>query len=387
MGLLKHADAWHAVGLVKLVITQANLILRGGAEAVVLEIAKHYHAKIYTAEYDKSSTFEGYRDIDIEVISRGRGSSRSRLKQGLSYASAFYNFKVKEDYDVLNAHIAPSHWASNRNERVLWYCHTPLREIYDLYSYRMALRRRYQRPVYAAGARILRAIDRSMVKRIDRIVANSMNTASRIEKYYGRKADAVVGGGVDYKKYRNDGFEKYFFYPSRISPNKRQDYAVRAFEIFRRKHKGYRLVIAGQVSKEESHQRYYKKLLDEAKKVGGIEILSNVGSRRMIELYAGARCVLYTPINEDYGLVPLEGMASGKPVVAVNEGGPKETVVDGKTGYLVNSEREMADRMSRIADDERLAETLGKNGSKRVMSEYTWARFFERFDKELSKVR
>jgi glycosyltransferase involved in cell wall biosynthesis len=372
---------------VKLVITQANLILKGGAEAVVLEIAKHYNAKIYTAEYDRHGTFDEYRNIDIEVIGKGGSSGSSRMKQGISYASAFYNFKVKEDYDVLNAHIAPSHWASNRNERVLWYCHTPLREIYDLYSYRMELRKHYQRPVYAAGARILRSIDRRMVKKIDRIVANSMNTASRVEKYYGRNANAVIGGGVDYKGYRNDGFGRYFFYPSRISPNKRQDYAIRAFEIFRKKHKGYRLIIAGQVSKEEGHQRYYKKIVDEAKRVGGVEILSNVGSQKMLELYAEARCILYTPINEDYGLVPLEGMASGKPVIAVNEGGPKETVVEGKTGYLVNSEAEMADRMSRIADDERLAETLGKQGRKRVVSEYSWSRFFERFDIELSKVR
>ena len=376
-----------AVGLVKLVIAQANLILKGGAEAVVLEIAKHYNAKVYTAEYDKDSTFDEYRNIDIEVIGKGRNSGKSRMKQGISYASAFYNFKVKEDYDVLNAHIAPSHWASNRNEKVLWYCHTPLREIYDLYSYRMGLRKPYQRPVYAAGAKILRSIDRGMVNKIDRIVANSMNTASRVKKYYGRKADAVIGGGVDYKKYRNGGFGRYFFYPSRISPNKRQDYAIRAFEIFKRKHKGYRLVLAGQVSKEEVHQRYYRRLVEEARKVGGIEIMSNVKGRRMVDLYAEARGVLYTPINEDYGLVPLEGMASGKPVIAVNEGGPKETVVDKKTGYLVNSEAEMAERMGRIAVDERLAEDLGKNGRKRVVSEYSWAKFFKRFDIELSKVR
>jgi glycosyltransferase involved in cell wall biosynthesis len=251
----------------------------------------------------------------------------------------------------------------------------------------MALRKRYQRPVYAAGAKILRAIDRSMVKRVDRIVANSMNTASRIEKYYWRKADAVIGGGVDYKKYRNEGFGKYFFYPSRISPNKRQDYAIRAFEMFRKDHRDYRLVIAGQVSKEETHQKYYRKLMEEAKRVGGIEILSNVDGEKMLELYGSARCVLYTPINEDYGLVPLEGMASGKPIIAVNEGGPRETVVDGKTGYLVNGEKAMARRMGMVADDESLAERLGKSGRRRVVSEYSWARFFERFDKELSKVR
>ena len=54
----------------KLIITQANLTLKGGAERVVLKIAQHYKAKIYTAEYDPKNTFEGFRDLDIEVIGK-----------------------------------------------------------------------------------------------------------------------------------------------------------------------------------------------------------------------------------------------------------------------------------------------------------------------------
>ena len=52
---------------------------------------------------------------------------------------------------MINAHMAPSHWVRNKNERTLWYCHTPLRDIYDLYHYRMSMRKPYMRPVYMAG--------------------------------------------------------------------------------------------------------------------------------------------------------------------------------------------------------------------------------------------
>ncbi|MEM3841377.1 MAG: hypothetical protein QXN59_01635, partial [Candidatus Micrarchaeaceae archaeon] len=93
----------------KLVIAQANLVLKGGAERVVLKIAEHYKAKIYTAEYEKDKTFDGYRNLDIEVIGKLH-NSKSRAKQGLSYSSSFYNLKIQDDYDVLNPHIAPSHW-------------------------------------------------------------------------------------------------------------------------------------------------------------------------------------------------------------------------------------------------------------------------------------
>ncbi|MDE1811218.1 MAG: glycosyltransferase, partial [Candidatus Micrarchaeota archaeon] len=78
--------------------------------------------------------------------------------------------------------------------------------------------------------------------------------------------------------------------------------------------------------------------------------------------------------------------ASGKPIIAVNEGGPRETVVDGKTGYLTSTPAEMAARMREVAEDSSLAERLGRNGRKRVISNYSWGSFFKGFDRELNKV-
>ena len=147
---------------VKLIIMQSNLTLKGGAERVILKIAKHYNAKIYTAEYEQQNTFNEFKDIDIEVI----GSKfllnllpYGRINQAINYGSAFYNFKLKEDYDVINAHMAPSHWIRKNNERVLWYCHTPLRDVYDLYHYRMSLKKLHERPVHMIGTRVVKMLD------------------------------------------------------------------------------------------------------------------------------------------------------------------------------------------------------------------------------------
>ena len=92
-------------------------------------------------------------------------------------------------------------------------------------------------------------------------------------------------------------------------------------------------------------------------------------------------------MNEDYGLVPLEAAASERPVIAVNEGGPMSTVVDGKTGYLIESPEEMAKRMKEFADNKELAGKMGKAGRKRAVQEYSWSAFFKKFDKYLYKVR
>jgi len=373
----------------KVIMTQANLTLKGGAERVVLKIAQHYDAKIYTAEYDKRRTFEEFGDLDVNVIEKGTVSKiipYGRVAQGLHYGMAFYSLAMKEDYDVINAHIAPSHWIRNRNDRVLWYVHTPLRDLYDLYKYRLAMRKSYQKPIHIIGTSVARALDQRVTQKIERIVANSENTRSRVVKYYGRNDASVLGGGIDYENYANRGDDKYFLYVSRISPNKRQDYAIRAFEIFKRRIKGYKLVLAGAVSKDKFYNDYYLQVKELARKVGDVKIIADADDSAIKRLYSNSTAVLYSPINEDYGLVPLEGMASSKPVISVNEGGPKETIKNGKTGFLVQNELDMANTMRLMAENPSLAKEIGKNARKSVVAEHSWARFFKTFDKELEKV-
>jgi glycosyltransferase involved in cell wall biosynthesis len=71
-----------------------------------------------------------------------------------------------------------------------------------------------------------------------------------------------------------------------------------------------------------------------------VEIRNEVSEEEIIDLYARCKGLICTALDEDFGLTPLEAMASGKPVVAVNEGGFKETVVHGKTGLLVGTDRD-----------------------------------------------
>ncbi len=374
----------------KLVITTAYLTLRGGLEKVLLNVARHYDAKIYTAEYKKNETFPEYKDLDIEVVPTSRIFKLmpyGRISQGLNYGTAFYNLKIKDDYDVLNPHQAPSHWVRHGNERVLWYCHTPLRDVWDLYQFRLSLKKPHQKPIYILGAKAVRTIDRNVVKEIESIVANSSNTRSRVVEYFDRKDTKVLGGGIEYKLYKNNGDDKYFYYPSRISPNKRQLYAIKAFEMFKKKKKGYKLYITGAVSQDKFYHDYYKEVVEEAKRVGDVIIKPNVPERSFVSMYSGATAVLFTAMNEDYGLVPLEAMSAEKPVISVNEGGPKDTVLNGRTGYLVNSAEEMAKKMLFVAEHPSIASSMGKLGRKRVIEHYSWDRFFKEFDKELERVK
>lgn len=124
-----------------------------------------------------------------------------------------------------------------------------------------------------------------------------------------------------------------------------------------------------------------------AAETGNVIVAKSVSEAELIDFYSKSTAVLYTPSNEDYGLVPLEAMASGKPIIAVNEGGPTETIIDGETGFLTNSKEEMASKMALVAGNADMAERMGRNGIERVKKHYSWERFFKLFEAGLKKVR
>jgi glycosyltransferase involved in cell wall biosynthesis len=373
----------------KLIIAHHNLNERGGAERVILKIAQHYGAKIYTFGYDPKSTFDEFKDIDIHVIGRKSKLNKvlpERVSNAVHYGIGFYRVKVKEDYDVINAHASPSEWIRNKNKRVLWYCHTPPREVYDLRSAGVRKKSMTEEMLYGAFSRIYNIEERKIVRRLEAIATNSETTNKRLVRYLSRGA-TVINPGVDYDKFADRGDDKYFLYPSRISQQKRQEYVMEAFDRFMKmtKDSSYKLIIAGSVSKRyPDFAGYFEKL--KAMKIKNVVFKQNPSDKELEGLYSRSTAVLFSAINEDYGLVPLEGMASSKPVISVNEGGPKETILDGKTGFLVNSPKEMAERMQFLAEHESSAEEMGRAGRSRVVAEYSWNSFFKKFDPLARKV-
>lgn len=373
----------------KILIMQPYLSYRGGVDRVILNIAKHYNATIYTLEYNKNASFPEFKELDVKLFGKEVSFSNllpHRASQGLRYGYNFYNAKIKEDYDVINAHISPSEWIRHRNGRVLWYCHTPPREVYDLYAVRMRHRTYREKFLYSAMAKTYKLIAHRVVKKIEVIATNSEVTRKRINKYYSRDA-TVINPGIDYKSYYCNEDGKFFFYPSRIVINKRQDYVINAFKRFlsKTKRKDYRLVLAGTLSKDPEHMAYYDNIRRMANGLK-VEIKTNISDKEITELYSKATAVLFSAINEDYGLIPLEAMASSKPVISVNEGGPRYTIVAGKTGFLVNSEAEMAAKMEFVVGHKDLAENMGREGRTLVERRYTWGAFFKRFDAALREA-
>jgi glycosyltransferase involved in cell wall biosynthesis len=171
------------------------------------------------------------------------------------------------------------------------------------------------------------------VKNLDCIVAISANVQGRILEYHGRQSE-IIYPPVDTSKFRFKEYGDFWLSVNRIYPEKRIDLQVDVFRELPEE----RLIIVGGYTEGDHAVKYYHKLVENIP--DNVKIRGEITEDELIELYAHCKGLLCTAKDEDFGLTPVEAMASGKPVVAVNEGGYRETVVNGRTGLLVGANRD-----------------------------------------------
>jgi glycosyltransferase involved in cell wall biosynthesis len=196
--------------------------------------------------------------------------------------------------------------------RHICYCHTPMRYLWDLYpAYRNEwTNSRWKRAAMAPVSNYLRMWDYSTAARVDRFIANSDNVRGRIWKTYRRESD-VVHPPVDVASFYWKPSEGYYLAVSELVAYKRIDLAVRAFS-----RNGRKLIVVGDGPE-------YRNL--RAAAGPNVEFTGRVSDAGLRELLARARAFVM-PGEEDFGMTPVEALASGKPVVALGRGGALETV-------------------------------------------------------------
>jgi trehalose synthase len=134
----------------------------------------------------------------------------------------------------------------------------------------------------------------------------------------------------------------------------------------------YRLVLTGSNPKDNKiSNSYFEQLLEVIGRASEdiqkrIEISFDRSREQITEYYSKAFAVLYAGREEDFGQTVVEGMMSCKPVVAINEGGMRETIKDGVNGFLVNSTDQMADKMLVLVNNRSMARSMGLKGKEMV---------------------
>ncbi|MFO8051455.1 MAG: glycosyltransferase [Thermoplasmatota archaeon] len=304
-------------------ITEGN----NGSEKLVYLLAKEIKARIYTSDYDSrvEGSYPGIEELvevdqiphpdsftrkDYEIM-RSMTKRKDVDADFIIYSGNQTVFRVKKD-------ITP----------YLYFCHTPERGFFDLHDDLMKKMKQWGYFNYLISKILFekrRRMDIRLFKEhVDpkKVVTNSKMVMDRYERCYGKRPRASVGAPIETSRYRWSEPEDYLLSAGGLRWNKRIDWLIRAVS-----ETGDRLLIAG-----DGPER--RRLEELAKKKGAnADFLGRVDDKGLIDLYSRCRAFLFSARNEDFGMVPLEALASGKPVVSVSEGGPME-YLDGKTAFF-----------------------------------------------------
>jgi glycosyltransferase involved in cell wall biosynthesis len=302
--------------------------MRGGEKVVEALCDMFPQADIFTHVYVPDAVSEKIRRHRIipTFINKLPGAAR-RYKNYLPFMPLALEQLDLSSYDlVISSESGPAKGIIAAPSAVhLCYCHSPMRYIWNMfheYRKRSGLVTRLAMPFLA---HYLRMWDVTSASRVDQFVANSHNVAARIRRYYGRDA-AVITPPVDvdaFERVTDGEREDYMLMVGELVAYKRPELAIEAFNQM-----NARLVVIGG-----------GEMLAPMQKLAGPTV-SVLGPRPFADLrHHYARCkALIFPGEEDFGIVPVEAMASGTPVIAYGRGGATETVVPNLSGILFDEQ-------------------------------------------------
>ena len=300
------------------------LVTNAGAEKVLKEIVDLY------PDADIFSIVDFLDDKDRKDIIKGKKVTTTFI-QKLPFAKKhFRNYlplfpKAVESLDLKGYKlIISSSWAfakgvkKDKNAIHICYCHTPIRYAWDLYDEYTSNLKQPKKFLVQKTLQYIRKWDIDTLDRVDYFIANSNFVKERIKRIYNRDAN-VIYPPVNIDKFRfYPKKDDYYFTMSRLVPYKKTKLIVEAFNKMPDK----KLVVIGMGEE-------YNKIKNIAK--SNIEILGYQDDEIAIKYMQKAKAFVYAAI-EDFGIVPIEALACGTPVIALNKGGTAETIVDGVNG-------------------------------------------------------
>lgn len=329
------------------------LVRWGGAERVLEVLAGIFpDAPIFTgvwSPHEKVREVFGDREVRTSFLQRIPGAGRHYPKFLPLMPAAFERLDLRGfDLVVSTAHAFSKSVRTDPGARHVCYCHSPPRYLWDLYdTYNPGWRGVAGRPL----ARWLRRKDVEAAAQVDRFVANSQTVADRIRRHYGQEP-AVVHPPVDVERFgegegedgtgrlpgggtgaRPAGAEGtgagtdgngsgWYLTGGRLVPYKRTEVLIEAAN-----RGGFPLKVFGWGKEGPALERLAGPT---------VEMLGTVPDAELVRLVRGCRAFLFAA-EEDFGILPVEAQAAGRPVVAWGRGGATETVVHGETGILVEN--------------------------------------------------
>lgn len=299
------------------------------------------------------------------------------------------------DYDVVFAQ--PCMWTQAPlvlkylRTPALYYCHEPPRHMYENNLLTGAKRRKFRSllnnldPFLTLYQRTGQRFDKQATRAARRVLVNSVFIRDQVKQIYG--IDPVISyHGVDMEMYTSGAYQtdkQYVLSVGAIQPHKGFDFLIGSIGQIDENIRPP-LYLIGNMENPAEQSR-----LQSLAQEHGVSLHIEVGvdQATLIQRYKEAALIAYAPYNEPFGLVPLEAMASGKPVVGVDEGGVRETVIHHYTGFLVERDAcKFGKAIQQLLQDPTLAAHYGANGRKHVMENWSWEKAVYELEKHMHEI-
>ncbi|GJD52776.1 D-inositol-3-phosphate glycosyltransferase [Methylobacterium crusticola] len=302
--------------------------MRGG-EKVLEALCRIYpQADIFTHVYDPSAMSETIRSRNVQQSFIGSlPYARKLYKNYLPLMPMALEQLDLRGYDlILSSEAGPAKGIIPPPGALhICYCHSPMRYIWNMFHDYRAGAGFLKRALMLPAAHYVRNWDAVSAQRVDHFVANSRTVADRIERYYRRDAEVIPPPVAvdDFEIVPEAERGDYYLMAGELVGYKRPDLAVEAFNAM-----GRRLVVVGG-----------GEMLERIRRLAGptVTVLGPQPFAQLRHLYARCQALVF-PGEEDFGIVPVEAMASGRPVIAFGRGGATESVVDGQTGLFFHEQ-------------------------------------------------
>jgi len=312
---------------IKVALVHYWLINMRGGEKVLEGLCELFpQADIFTHVYDP--------DAMSAVIRRHKVTTSfiqklpMALKKYQSYLPlmplALEQFDLR-DYDlVISSESGPAKGVITRPDALhVCYCHTPMRYVWDMYHDYLENAGKFTKLMMPLMIHYLRNWDLATASRVDHFIANSAYVAKRIEKHY-RRAAEVIHPPVDINSFVvSSVHDDFYLMVGQLVRYKRADIAVAAFN-----QSGKKLIIIGDGAQLSDLKRNAK---------SNVTLMGHQPFSVIKDHYSRCKALIF-PGVEDFGIVPVEAMASGRPVIALRKGGALETVRGGLSGLFFDQQ-------------------------------------------------
>lgn len=289
--------------------------MRGGEKCLEVFCELFPDATLFTLLHKKGSVSDTIEKMDIRTsfLQKIPGIDKKYRSFLPFFTKAIESFDLTGfDLVLSSSHCVAKGVKSSEQALHVCYCYTPVRYAWKFFDAYFSNENMLKRWIISKVLNDLKKWDLATNKRIDYFIAISDNIKQRINNYYNREADVIyppceVGSNTQ----ENDD-KGYYLIVSALVPYKKVDLAVESF-----KKSGKRLVVIGEGTE-------FKQLKNNSSK--NIEFLGWVGEKELTDYYSNCTALIF-PGEEDFGIVPVEAQAYGKPVIAYAAGGALETVI------------------------------------------------------------